>query len=50
MTTFTIHTPESAPAESKPTLEAAQAHYGRVPNVYGVLAEVPIAIEAYDAL
>ena len=44
MTTFTIHTPESAPAESKAQLESAQRNYGRIPNLYGVLAEAPIAV------
>ena len=50
MTTFTIHTPDSAPAESKEQLETVQARYGQIPNLYGVLAEAPIAVEAYDAL
>ena len=50
MTTFTIHTPESAPAESKAQLESAQRNYGQIPNLYGVLAEAPIAVEAYDKL
>ena len=50
MTTFTIHTPDSAPAGSKAQLEAAQQRLGRVPNLYGVLAEAPIAVEAYDTL
>jgi len=50
MTTFTIHTPESAPAESKAQLERAQRNYGQIPNLYGVLAEAPIAVEAYDTL
>ena len=50
MTTFTIHTTDSAPAGSKERLAAAQQHYGRIPNLYGVLAEAPIAVEAYDML
>ena len=50
MTNFTIHTPESAPAGSREKLQQAQSRYGRVPNVYGVLAEAPIAVEAYDVL
>ena len=50
MTTFTIHTAESAPAESKAQLESAQRNYGQIPNLYGVLAEAPIAVEAYDTL
>lgn len=50
MTTFTVHTPDSAPAESKAQLESAQQRFGRIPNLYGVLAEAPIAVEAYDML
>ncbi len=47
MTDFTIHTPESAPASSKPILEGAQKSLGFVPNLYGVLAESPALLEAY---
>ena len=50
MTTFTIHTPDSAPADSKALLNDVHARYGQIPNVYGVLAEAPIAVEAYDVL
>jgi len=50
MTTFTVHNAVSAPAESKAQLEQAQQKYGQVPNLYGVLAEAPIAVEAYDTL
>ena len=50
MTTFTIHTPDTAPAGSKAQLDSVQQRYGRIPNLYGVLAEAPIAVEAYDAL
>ena len=50
MTTFTIHTPESAPAESKEQLESAQQRFGLIPNLYGMLAEAPIAVDAYDFL
>ncbi len=50
MTTVTIPTPDSAPAESKEQLEAARQRFGQIPNLYGVLAEAPIAVEAYDTL
>jgi AhpD family alkylhydroperoxidase len=50
MTDFPIHTPESAPAGSKALLEATQKRVGRIANVYGALAEAPIALEAYDML
>jgi AhpD family alkylhydroperoxidase len=50
MTTFTIHTADSAPTESKEQLETTQQRKGLIPNLYGVLAEAPIALEAYETL
>ena len=50
MTTFTIHTADSAPADSKEQLETTQQRKGLIPNLYGVLAEAPIALEAYETL
>lgn len=50
MTTFTMHNMDSAPEESKAHLQGALGLRGRVPNVYGILAEAPIAIETYLAL
>lgn len=43
---FTIHTPATAPAGSRPLLEKVRASLGFVPNLYGVLAESPAALEA----
>lgn len=50
MTDFQVHTIESAPENSKPLLERAQQEYGMIPNLLGVLAEAPAALEAYGAL
>jgi len=50
MTTFTIHNVTTAPDESKVLLKEAQSRIGTIPNLYGVLAEAPIAVEAYDVL
>ena len=50
MIDFTIHTHETAPAASKPVLDKLQKAIGFVPGLYGVLAEAPKAIEAYDTL
>ena len=47
MTNFAIHTPDTAPAASREALEGARQLRGKIPNLYGVLAEAPIAIEAY---
>lgn len=50
MTTFTVHSTDSAPAGSKALLQATEQKFGGIPNLYGVLAEAPIAAEAYDVL
>lgn len=47
MSTFKIHTVESAPEQSKPLLENALKNYGRIPGLHGVLAESPGLLDAY---
>lgn len=50
MTRFPVHTIETAPAESKQSLESVARNFGFVPNLMGVLAESPAAIQAYLAV
>jgi uncharacterized peroxidase-related enzyme len=50
MSNFTIHTPETAPEASKQILEQANKNLGFVPGLFGVLAEAPKALEAYQIL
>ncbi len=50
MTTFQVHTIESAPEGSRPTLTQAQKTLGFVPNLYGVFAESPATLKAYATL
>ena len=50
MTTFPIHSSETAPEGSKPILLAAQKKFGFVPNLFRVMAEAPAAGEAYLAV
>ncbi len=50
MTTFPVHSSETAPEGSKPVLAAAQKKYGFVPNLFRVMAEAPAAGEAYLAV
>ena len=50
MSHLTIHTQETAPAGSQPLLDKLQKAIGFVPGLYGVLAEAPKALEAYDVL
>lgn len=44
MTSFPIHTVESAPERSKPALQQLQAAFGVVPNLIGAMAASPVLI------
>ena len=50
MTEFTIHDENTAPEGSRSILANAHKRIGFVPNVFGVLAEAPVAVEAYGVL
>ena len=47
MTTFPVHSSETAPDASKPILDTVQKKFGFVPNLFRVMAEAPAAAEAY---
>ena len=47
---FKVHTKETAPEGSRATLEAIAKKYGFLPNLFGVLAESPTAVQAYAAI
>lgn len=47
MSQFTIHTIESAPEAAKEALQAVQNANGFIPNLIGVLADAPTALETY---
>lgn len=47
MSRLTVQSIESAPEASRPYLEKAQAKNGFVPNLLGVLANAPTAVETY---
>jgi uncharacterized peroxidase-related enzyme len=47
---FPIHSKETAPEASRATLEATAKKYGFVPNLFGVLAESPTAVQAYAGI
>lgn len=47
MSRLTLHTLDSAPAESRPYVEKAIANNGFLPNLIGVLANAPQALETY---
>lgn len=44
---FKLHSPQTAPADSKKLIEQSIATYSFLPNLHAVLAEAPIAYEAY---
>lgn len=50
MTTFTVHTLESAPAESRPLLEGINRAFGFVPNLFATFAESPAALQGALAM
>ncbi len=50
MSVFQVHTKESAPEKALPALESAEAMFGFVPNLLGVMATSPALAEAYLAL
>ena len=50
MSKFDVHSVETAPEKSKPLLEGAKKAFGFVPNLLGVFAESPAALEAYMAV
>jgi len=47
MSRLPLHTPDDAPAASRPLVERAIANNGFLPNLIGVLAGAPVALETY---
>lgn len=47
MSNFPIHTTETAPEAAKEALKAVQSANGFIPNLIGVLANAPTALETY---
>jgi AhpD family alkylhydroperoxidase len=47
MTRLTLHTAATAPEASRPWIDKAIASNGYLPNLIGVLAGAPVALEAY---
>jgi AhpD family alkylhydroperoxidase len=47
MSRLTLHTLDSAPEDSRPYVEKAIANNGYLPNLIGVLANAPVALETY---
>jgi len=47
---FQVHTTTSAPSQSQPILESIDQTFGFLPNIFGVLAESPTALQAYTSI
>lgn len=47
MSSFPVHSIDTAPEASKPVLEATQQAFGFVPNLLGVMSSSPALAEAY---
>lgn len=47
MTTFSVHTMESAPERSKPALQQLQSAFGMIPNLLGTMSTFPILINSF---
>jgi AhpD family alkylhydroperoxidase len=50
MQAFPVHTIESAPEQSKPSLEVLQGAFGMIPNIAGAMSTSPILIGSLVAL
>lgn len=50
MTSFKLHTSETAPEGAAPLFDAAKKNFGMVPNLYAVMAESPQLLEAYQKI
>ena len=50
MTTFPVHTMESAPERSKPALQQLQSAFGMIPNIAGAMATSPVLINSLVGL
>jgi len=50
MPSFTVHTHDTVSEDGREVLKTVQNNYGFIPNLLGVLAEAPVAAEAYLSL
>ena len=50
MSNFTMHTLESAPADSQPLLKNSVEAFGMLPNLHAVMAEAPTSLKSYQQL
>lgn len=44
---FTVHTKDTAPEALKPIFDQVKQAYGFIPNLYGIFANSPVALQTY---
>jgi hypothetical protein len=50
MTSFPVHTIESAPEQSEPALRQLQSAFGMIPNLIGAMSTSPVLINSLVGL
>jgi hypothetical protein len=50
MSSYPVHTIESAPAQSKPVLQQLQQAFGLIPNIAAAMAASPVLINGFIGL
>jgi uncharacterized peroxidase-related enzyme len=50
MSSYKLHTKETAPKGSKELLQGAEQQLGFIPNLYGIMSESPVALIAYNSI
>ncbi|WP_321798350.1 carboxymuconolactone decarboxylase family protein [Caballeronia sp. J97] len=50
MSSYPVHTIESAPAQSRPVLQQLQQAFGTIPNIAGAMAGSPVLINGFIGL
>lgn len=50
MSTYTVHTIDSAPAQSQPVLQQVQQVFGLIPNIAATMAASPVLISGFFGL
>ncbi|MBG6218936.1 AhpD family alkylhydroperoxidase [Arthrobacter sp. CAN_A6] len=50
MSRITVHTPDTAPEESRNELGALKKQFGKVLNIHGAMAHSPVVLQSYVAL
>lgn len=50
MLNFPLHSKDTAPEATHPHFDASLKQFGMIPNLYGVMANAPVVLEAYRSL